>query len=316
MIILSFISAFLLSACLTWIIIKISAIIPLKQFVRKEGPNFHLQTKTNIPAFGGLAIIAAVLFASFIFIDVDIHTHLISLPFLLVGYTAIGLLDDGIKIFRKDNLGLSASQKFILQILVSVIFSFIIIMNSVDLGVQGFLKAAGFGFWPLYLFLSVFITAGLSNAANLTDGLDGLLSGCASIAFLSFAFIALKLHNSPIAIFCFIFAGALLGFLVFNFNPAKIFMGDVGSLPIGAALAAVALFLHQELNFIIICGVLVVETLSVMLQVAWYKKFKTRIFKMSPLHHHFELSGFKEKQIVFAAYSISIICGIIGYVLA
>lgn len=316
MIIFAFLSAFLLSACVTCIIIKTAGIIPLKQFVRADGPNSHLQTKTNIPSFGGLAIVAAVLFSSFIFIDIDIHTHLISLPFLIIGYTLIGGLDDGIKIFRKDNLGLSASQKFILQILVSVIFSFIIVMSSIDLGVQGFLKMIGFSFWPLYLILSVFITVGLSNAANLTDGLDGLLGGCAGIAFFTFAAIAFKLHNIPVAIFCFIFTGALAGFLFFNFNPAKIFMGDVGSLPIGAALAAVALFLHQELNFIIICGVLVVETLSVILQVAWYKKFKKRIFKMSPLHHHFELCGFKEKQIVLAAYSISIICGIIGYVLA
>jgi phospho-N-acetylmuramoyl-pentapeptide-transferase len=164
----------------------------------------------------------------------------------------------------------------------------------------------------LYILWAAFIVVGAANAANLTDGLNGLLAGCAGIAFLFFAMLAACRQIPEAGTFSLIASGAVFSFLYFNFPKAKVFMGDVGALSIGAALGGLALIMHKEINLALIGGVFVIEALSVIIQVLWYKFFKRRIFKMAPLHHHFELMGFKETTVVIGLWITGLIFGIAG----
>jgi len=163
-----------------------------------------------------------------------------------------------------------------------------------------------------YFLLSIFMIVGTANAANLTDGLNGLLAGTAGIAFLAFALLSAGLGFGPALIFSLISSGASFAFLYFNFPRARVFMGDVGSLGIGAALAGIAILIHRELSLIIIGGVFLIEALSVILQVASYKLYHRRIFRMTPLHHHFELLGWPEWQVVVVFWIAALVCAIFG----
>lgn len=280
----------------TAIYISISNRLSLKQVIRGEGPSGHL-VKRGTPTMGGIIFIPIILIIYSFFLKSD--QNLLSLIILTFAFAFIGFLDDFIKILNKRNLGLRPSHKLFLQFLFAIIWG-------------GYLKLLNLNQSWLYLFFIAFIIVACANACNLTDGLDGLLTGCAIIAFFLYYFISLKLGNENIALLCIIASGSLLGFLFFNFNPAKIFMGDTGSLGIGALLAGISIMLHKELLLIIIGGVFVIETLSVIIQVASFKLTGRRIFKMSPLHHHFELSGFSEKRIVFGFWAVGIVLGIIG----
>jgi phospho-N-acetylmuramoyl-pentapeptide-transferase len=252
---------------------------------------------------GGIGLVLTIIAFALIFIDIDFDWRYLALVLLIAGFAITGLADDLIKIFRGRNLGLTFWQKIIFQTLLAGLFSAFLI------------SLGGFANPIFYFLFYVFIIVGTANATNLTDGLDGLLAGTAGIAFLAFAFLSSRLSLPNASTFSFAAAGAIFAFLYFNFPRAKVFMGDVGSLAIGAALAGIAIVIHKELLLIVIGGVFLVEALSVILQVTSYKLFKKRIFKMSPLHHHFELMGFKEIAVVVGFWVAGIILGVVGVLL-
>ncbi len=311
---LLFLAAVLASLLLTFPVAWILETFRLTQFIREEGPEAHRQ-KAGTPTMGGIPLVIAAIALAIVFIDLDLDPKYIALILLIFGYAAIGFSDDLIKIVRKRNEGLTFRQKIIFQTFFAALFSAFIIACGHQETVGGWLKTAGFQLPIFYFLLSTFIIVGSANATNLTDGLNGLLAGTATIAFLSFAILANIMGVTQAATFSIISAGAICAFLYFNFPKAKLFMGDVGSLAIGAGLAGVAILLHRELRLAVIGGVFVVEALSVILQVTGYKLFKRRLFKMSPLHHHFELMGFKETSVVAAFWIIALLLGIVGVII-
>ena len=220
----------------------------------------------------------------------------------------LGFLDDFIKVFKKRNLGLNSKQKLIGQIIGGIILYAVMKTEGIsDLLHIPFLGEVNLGI--VYGVFAVFWLVGFSNAVNLTDGIDGLVSGLGSISFGTYAIIAWHQEQYDIMLICIASVGALLGFLVYNKKPAKIFMGDVGSLALGGMLAAISILLHQEWTLLLIGLVYVVETASVILQVGSFKLTGKRIFKMSPIHHHFELSGWSE-------WKIDIVFWIVGLVMS
>jgi phospho-N-acetylmuramoyl-pentapeptide-transferase len=263
------------------------------QKIRQEGPNLH-QHKMGTPTMGGVIVILT----------------LIIIVLLLV---LIGLIDDLIKYLKKRSLGLLTMQKLFLQIAFALIIAYCVQQNT-DLGTEiylPFIKNSidlGIMFVPFV----VLVMVSSVNAVNLTDGLDGLAAGLIIIAMLSFALIAYIQDILPMSLFSLIVAFTSFGFLIYNFYPAQIFLGDVGSLALGGVLASVAIFTRTELFLLIIGGVFVIETLSVILQVVSVKLRGKIIFKMSPIHHHFELCGWKESKIIIRFWIAGIILAIIG----
>ncbi len=252
---------------------------------------------------GGLGFLVVIAVLSVFYVDLKYLAIL-----LLAGSIAlIGFFDDLIKIMNKQNLGLTFWQKIILQTLIAAVFSFYMLRAGL---VEGpfLILATYFIFW-------CFVIVGSVNATNLTDGLDGLLAGCSIIAFLSFALILYKQELMGGAALCFISAGALLGFIFYNVHKAKLFMGDVGSLSIGAIFAGLAIISGNEWLLALVGGVFVCEALSVIIQVGSFKLFGKRVFKMSPLHHHFELMGIPEAVVVLGFWAVQLILGIIGVIL-
>lgn len=284
------------------------------QTTREEGPLWH-EVKTGTPTMGGtifvFAIIITLLVLGSIFSYLNGQTWMIILAFSLFG--GIGFVDDFLSVFRQQNEGLTARQKFIAQIVFSVVVIAIGAMMGVNLPLTLFSNAF-FNFLVVALF-AVFWLTGFSNAVNLTDGLDGLASGTAIIAYATYAFIAYQQQQYDLVTINLVIVGALLAFLYYNRLPAQIFMGDVGSLALGAGLATMSLLVGRPWSLLLIGVVFVVETMSVILQVTFYKLTKKRIFKMAPLHHHFEMTGWSEKKVVYTFYMCSFIASIIYLVL-
>lgn len=268
------------------------------QITREEGPTWH-EVKTGTPTMGGTVFVFAIMVTGLVYYfffkpQLDTRILILSLTFLLFG--GIGFLDDFISIFMKRNQGLTARQKFIAQLL----FSGLIVMIAKWVGMNLTIPLFGVNINSSILlagFAFLWIT-GFSNAVNLTDGLDGLATGLNIIAYGTYAVLAYRQNNMSIFFFSLIVVGALIGFLMYNYKPAKIFMGDVGSLALGAGLAVISIFLNNPWTLFMIGFVFIIETLSVILQVASYKLTGKRIFKMSPIHHHFEMSGWSEKKVV------------------
>ena len=233
----------------------------------------------------------------------------------LVGFGAIGFVDDFIIVVRKNNEGLKPKQKLLAQLVLAAVFFYLFLKSGYSTELSFFNLFNINLYWVYGLFI-LFWMVGFSNAVNLTDGLDGLCGGVSVITFGTFGMIAIAQQQVGIALFCFAVVGALFGFLVFNLNPAKVFMGDTGSLALGAAIAAVSILLKQELLLVIVGLVYVIETLSVIIQVAYYKRTQKRIFKMAPIHHHFELCGWSEWKVVTFLWAIALICGVIGLLIA
>ena len=234
--------------------------------------------------------------------SIEISHNLIILIFVFLAYAALGFVDDYLKIKYHNNKGLSIMAKLLIQMIIALIFFYIFMSN----GGQSDLVISSLGItiplgWTFGLFI-LFMLVGSSNAVNITDGLDGLAGGLSAIAFFAFGLISWNAGwmegYQEVAIFCFILAGALLGFLVFNAHPAKVFMGDLGSLSLGAALATIAIITRHELSLAVIGGVFVVETLSSLIQIIAIRKFHKKVFKRAPLHHHFEVLGMNEQDIV------------------
>ena len=305
--------AFIITVILSPIFIPLLRRLKFGQSIREEGPKSH-QAKTGTPTLGGIMIVLSILItASTMALKyATLNTEILSLLFVLFGFALLGFLDDFIIIVKKRNLGLTSKQKLIGQIVISIIFYFVLTWNdfstSVSIPFTDFSIDLGWGYALFIIFCFFFF----SNATNLTDGLDGLLSGTAAIAFGAFAIIAWSQSNVEVTIFSMAVVGAVLGFLVFNANPAKVFMGDTGSLALGGAIAAISILTKTEFILLIIGGVFVAETLSVILQVISFKTTGKRIFKMSPLHHHYELTGWSEWKVVVVFWTAGLVLAIVG----
>jgi phospho-N-acetylmuramoyl-pentapeptide-transferase len=286
--------------------------LKLGQQVRIDGPQSHLK-KTGTPTMGGIIILVALTLAFLKFADRGPEYW--ALLTACLGCGLVGFLDDYIKIVFKRSLGLTAKQKLFGQLLFSAIFCIILynMDHSTIIGVPGTEWKMDLG-WGYYLFVIIMIL-GASNAVNLTDGVDGLLSGTSALAFGAFAIIALEATQPQAAVFSAAMVGAVLGFLVYNAHPAKIFMGDTGSLGIGGGIAAVSILTKTELLLIIIGGVFVLEMLSVIIQVTSFKTRGKRVFKMSPIHHHFELSGWSEWRVVTTFWIVGLLLAGAGLLL-
>ena len=286
------------------------------QNIREDGPQSHL-SKAGTPSMGGIAIIIA---ASLTTIGAAVMGKIDGLGcaiilLVFVGFGLIGFFDDYLKVIKKNNLGLRAYQKFGLQTILSVILA-VYLANYTEGSTSVYIPFAdiyvNFGIW--YIPFVVFVVLAMTNAVNLADGLDGLASGVTAFISLFFAVAGFTYGIVTGAYFCSAMCGACLGFLVFNRNPAKVFMGDTGSLALGGGLAAAAILMKLELLLPIVGLLYVIEALSVVLQVGYFKiSGGKRIFKMAPIHHHFEKCGFSEVQVVAGFWIFAVLCCVAGF---
>ena len=288
--------------------------IKFGQSIRTDGPQSHLK-KTGTPTMGGLVFVIVPVLVLLIvmpsaFLDVKIQIVILS----YLGYSLIGFVDDFLIVVKKNNDGLSASMKFLMQTVLAIII-FMMYRGVASTSVLIPLLNIELDLGIFYFFLIMIMFTAESNAVNLTDGLDGLSSGCMIIALAPFILFAIVQNEIGLAVFLMAVLGSLLGFLKNNFFPAKIFMGDTGSLALGGLLAACAMVLKKEILLVIIGGIFVMETVSVVLQVTSFKLTRKRIFRMAPLHHHFELGGMNEKNVVFMFWTIELVFAILGYIL-
>lgn len=295
--------SFLISVVFCPILIPFLRKLKFGQTEREEGPQSHLK-KNGTPTMGGLVILASILLTSLIYIGK--FTEILPVLFMTLGFGLIGFLDDYIKVVKKRSLGLTPLQKMALQFIVTGVFIYYYFkIAGLDTSIKiPFVSGDGF-VMPTWLFIIfVFIVVlGTVNGVNFTDGLDGLASGVTVIVATFFTIAALSLNPSMTPITGAV-VGSLLGFLLFNTYPARVFMGDTGSLALGGFVSSIALMLHMPLFIVIIGLIYLVEVLSVILQVGYFKlTHGKRIFKMAPIHHHFELCSYSETQVV-AAFSI------------
>ncbi len=268
-----------------------------RQSIREEGPRSH-RIKAGTPTMGGLFMLAAA--ALVLVWNQLIDPTIFFLILITFGHALLGFLDDFIKAEKKRNLGLTAKQKIAGQLLLSIAFcygcvEYLHLPTAISLPFIGMDAAIGWFYYPFV----VIVIVGTSNAVNLTDGLDGLAAGCCVIAFLAYGLFCGMGGMSGIGAFSFILAGCCAGFLLYNYYPAKIFMGDTGSLALGGALAGLSVLTRTELLLLFIGFIFVVEALSVILQVVSFQLTGKRIFRMSPIHHHFELGGWSEVRVVW-----------------
>jgi phospho-N-acetylmuramoyl-pentapeptide-transferase len=305
--------AFTVNAAICPIIIPILHRIKCGQPIRGEGPESH-KKKEGTPTMGGIMILISFLVGVAFFLKGNTDAAVVLL--ITLGYGIIGFIDDFLKVVKKQNLGLRAWQKIVFQLIVTVIF-FLYIKNYTNIGTDIYIPfAKGYTidlgwFYAPFLF---FVMVGTVNAVNLTDGLDGLASGVTVLVMLYFLFIVLALDNGLIPV-CGAAVGALLGFLVFNSHPAKVFMGDTGSLALGGLVASVAVLTKMPIMLVIVGFVYVCESLSVILQVGYFKlTHGKRIFKMAPIHHHFELCGYAGVKVVQVFWIVTAIMCLIGFI--
>lgn len=274
------------------------------------------QQKAKTPTMGGVLFVIVPVIVTFIFEPVAIFQLDIAIILLaFVGYGAIGFLDDYIIVIKQDNQGLLARDKFFLQVVLAVIF-FFIYQSHTMLTIRIPLVNALVPLGGLYCVLVFFMFVGTSNAVNLTDGMDGLAAGCTAIAFIPFLLFAMQSRNIGIVVFICSLLGALVGYLRFNIYPAQIFMGDAGSLALGGALAAVAMVLKQEVALLLVGGVFVWETLCVIIQISSVKLRGKRVFRYTPIHYSFVLSGMRETQVVKSFWILATGCAIVGFIIA
>lgn len=310
--------SFLISLLLGSILIPILKKLKLNQQINKYLKDTH-KLKNNTPTMGGIIFILSTiitLLILFIFKKLDMTYNFIIVVFVFISYGLIGLIDDSLIILRKDNKGLKANTKMNMQIVIAIIFFYLFMKadNEPLLWIHtiGFKLNIG---WLYGLFILLVLTSS-SNAVNLTDGLDGLATGLSIIAFLTFGLISYNTGwldgYKEISLFCFALVGSLLGFLSYNHHPASIFMGDTGSLALGASLGSIAILTRHEILFLVIGFVFLIETVSVIIQVSFYKLTKKRVFLMTPLHHHFEKKGFKEETIVKLFWIIGLISSLLA----
>ena len=287
------------------------------QVEREEGLESH-KSKNGTPTMGGIVfVIAAILGAFIVNFNNLLDPELILATIVLVGYSAIGFVDDALIIVKHSNKGLPPLAKLLAQIALAIIcyffamnfipdFTSVITIPLLDINID-------MGY--LYPALILVMFAGESNGVNLSDGLDGLATGLSMVAIAPFIIFSIMTKDYTLASYATAMVGALRGFMMFNYHPAKIFMGDVGSLGLGGFLAILAILTKQELLLILVGGVFLMETLSVIIQVVSFKTRGKRVFKMAPIHHHFEMLGWSEQQVTISFWFIGFICGILSIVI-
>ena len=313
-----------------YIINKLSYIQPSGQPIREDGPESHIIAKKGTPTMGGLLIILSVLVSTFLWADLKNNFIWISIFTILI-FGTIGFADDYKKIKSNSSSGISSKIRMIFQIIFGLLITYLIITNLnpkiSNAMTFPFFKNLIIDFGIFYFLISIFIIIGSANAVNLTDGLDGLAIVPVMIVAMSFALITYVSGNivfskyllipyisgtGELSVFCGSLIGAALGFLWFNAPPAKVFMGDTGSLALGSSLGSISIMCKNEILLAIIGGLFVLETLSVMIQVVIFKMTGKRVFLMAPLHHHFEKKGWPESTIVIRFWIITIVLALIG----
>lgn len=273
--------------------------------------------KEGTPTMGGLIFIIPTVVATLGLIltgKVSYTSNLGIVLLVFIGYSCIGFMDDFLSIRKGNNEGLTAYQKLFMQVLIAIGFFYIYMRSGGQTAwVVGTLHIDLELGW-LYGLAILFVLVGASNAVNLTDGLDGLAGGLSAIAFIAFALISLSVGFEDIGLFSLILVGSLMGFLIYNTHPAKVFMGDTGSLALGAVMGAIAILTHRELTLAVVASVFIIETLSVIIQTVWVQLFKRKVFLMTPLHHHFEKLGWLETDIVKLFWVIGLILAMAGII--
>jgi phospho-N-acetylmuramoyl-pentapeptide-transferase len=322
------ITAMLISFLLGPFVIRKLSQLQIGQFIQADGPESHL-SKSGTPTMGGVLILFSVIISTLLWGNL-LNSYIWIILMVLMGYGAIGFLDDYMKVTKRQNLGLTARRKFMLQLIIAFFASMLIYWNpSFNTRVTiPFIKHLSPDLGPLYILFAMFVIVGTSNAVNLTDGLDGLAIGpvtIAAVTYIIFAYVAghvriaeyLQINYiagcGETAVVLGALVGAGLGFLWYNTYPAQIFMGDVGSLPLGAVLGTVAVITKQEILLVLVGGLFVMETLSVILQVGFFKMTNgKRIFRMAPIHHHFELKGWPEPKVIVRFWIIAMILAMLS----
>ena len=307
---LAFIIAFIGSLVSGFIAIPLLKKFHIGQTIREDGPASH-QVKSGVPTMGGVIFIvpAAAVLAIFAARDHRILPQLL----VVLGFGLVGLADDILKVRRKNNKGLTPLQKTVGIVVCAAIFS-VYAAFSADIGVKILLPLTGFSgelaipYW-IYIPFTVFVMYGTANAVNFTDGVDGLAASVTMLVMASFTLVAaVSVRNDGAEALTAVFAGGCLGFLFFNAHPAKVIMGDCGSLALGGAVSAAAIAMRMHWIILLFGFIYVAEALSVVIQVSYFKRTRRRVFKMAPIHHHFELSGWSENRIVFAFCFTTFIC--------
>ena len=306
-------TAFILCALATVLLLPLLKKKQFRQYERKEGPASH-KKKSGTPTMGGIAIVLTLMFSALIFCGFSHQT--VAMLMLTLFFGGTGFLDDFLKLVKKQNQGLREWQKLIFQVLSAFVAAWYIdSFCPVD-------RAVYMPFFDLYVDLGslyipfiMFVMLAMANSVNLTDGLDGLCAGVTAIASTFFIFAGLALSQLPAARYAAVICGACLGFLVFNRYPARLFMGDTGSMALGGALCSVALLTRMEFMLVIVGFIYVIETISVLIQMVSFQLFRKRVFKMAPIHHHFELCGMKETSVVRMFWAISAVTAITAWLI-
>ena len=311
--------AFGASVILSLIIVPILRKLKVGQIEREEGPKSHLK-KQGTPTMGGIIMIIVIIaLGGFLYYDfskdqIEVAKSLLPLLGVAVGFGFIGFIDDFKKLILKNTKGLSPKAKMLGLLIVAVAYT-LVLVYVFDIGTDIYIpfvkESITLPIW-LYIPFAVLVMLAATNAINLTDGIDGLSTSITTIMLTCLTIISILFGVKEVTAFGSILIGTCLGFLLFNLHPAKVMMGDTGSLMLGGAIAGISLYLKMPLLLLIIAIIPIIETLSVMIQVAYFKKTGNRVFKMTPIHHHFELSGWKENKIVSVFSLVTLIFCIIG----
>ena len=315
--------SFFVTVILGMIIIPILRKFKVGQIEREDGPKSHLK-KQGTPTMGGIMMIIAMLIivtGAYIYLSAtnqgNLANNLIPILILTIGFGVIGFIDDFKKLVLKNTKGLKPSYKMLGLLIISVAYV-IYLIYGLNIGTDTYIPIIKeYIDIPIYIYIpfAILVILGTTNAVNLTDGIDGLAASVSTCIITCLTIIGIIFGHQEISIFGSCVIGAVLGFLMFNLHPAKVFMGDTGSLLLGGVISAMALYLKMPLLLIIIALVPVLETISVIIQVAYFKKTGKRVFKMTPIHHHFELSGWKENKVVAVFTLLTLMLCIIGLVI-
>ncbi len=310
LIIYSVLIAFLLSIVQGPLLIPMLHKLKFGQNIREEGPRSHLK-KAGTPTMGAIIFMTSTIITMLILVR-QVNDEVMIALYCFIAFGLIGFIDDLLKIRRKQNEGLTSKQKMLLLVVVSALIGY---YSSIKIGTDIMIpfsnRNINLGVWYLPFIIIYFVAT--TNSVNLTDGLDGLATSITIVVMTFFALVSNMMFHSTLAIFCAALAGALLGFLKFNSYKAQVFMGDMGALALGGAVAAIGMILKSPLLVIIVGGVYVIETLSVIIQVSVFKATGKRVFKMSPIHHHFELLGWHETKVVAIFSIVTVILCLVGF---